>query len=105
MQFALRKHPLSQAPAPNRISAHVAPTEVGRKSIPEEAKFYLLTAGDRSEDMLTEDGALRQASLDDQSSHCPTSIACVERGVGRIVYTGRTLKAAIKRWREAHPDE
>ena len=71
----------------------------------EEPKYHVIYDEGRSEDFLTVDEAVRQASLDDRCGRIPISIACVERGSGRIVYTGRMLQKAIAKWRDAHPGD
>jgi hypothetical protein len=70
-----------------------------------QPKYYVMNAEGRSDPFLTVDDAVRQASNDDRQGRVPISVACIEHGSGRIVYTGRALKSAIEAWRQAHPGE
>jgi hypothetical protein len=64
-----------------------------------------MNAEGRSDPFETLDDALHQASQDDTHGQPPISVTCIERGVGRIIYTSRELRRAIEAWRQAHPDD
>jgi hypothetical protein len=68
-------------------------------------KYYVMNTEGRSDPFETVDEAVRQASQDDRDGRIPISVACIERGVGRIIYTSRDLKRAIEAWRRAHSGE
>ena len=70
-----------------------------------QPKYYVMNAEGRSDPFETVDDALRHASHDDRHGRIPISVACIERGAGRIIYTSRVLRKAIQAWRQAHPDE
>jgi hypothetical protein len=71
----------------------------------QQPKYYVMNAEGRSDPFATVDDAVRQASNDDRQGRIPISVACIERGSGRIVYTSRALRKAIEGWRQAHPGE
>jgi hypothetical protein len=71
----------------------------------QQPKYYVMNAEGRSDPFDTVDDAVRQASHDDRDGHIPISVACIERGVGRIISTGRELRSTIEAWRQAHPGE
>jgi hypothetical protein len=71
----------------------------------EQPKYYAMNAEGRSDPFDTEVDAVRQASHDDRQGLIPISVACIERGCGRIVYTSHELRKGIEAWRQAHPDE
>jgi hypothetical protein len=71
----------------------------------QEPKYYVMNAEGRSDPFETVDDAVRQASNDDRDGQIPISVACIERGVGRILYTAKELTRAIEAWRQAHPGE
>jgi hypothetical protein len=71
----------------------------------QQPKFYVMNAEGRSDPFETVDDAMRQASHDDREGRSPISVACIERGSGRIIYTAKELRSAIEVWRQAHPDE
>jgi hypothetical protein len=68
-------------------------------------KYYVMNAEGRSDPFETVDDAVRQASHDDMHGRIPISVACIERGAGRIIYTAKELRRAIEAWRQAHPGE
>ena len=69
----------------------------------QQPKYYVMNAEGRSDPFETVDDAVRQASQDDSQGRIPISVACIERGAGRIIYTSRELRRAIEAWRQAHP--
>jgi hypothetical protein len=71
----------------------------------QQPKYYVMNAEGRSAPFEAVDDAVRRASHDDRQGRIPISVACIERGAGRIVYTSRELRKAIEEWRQAHPGE
>jgi hypothetical protein len=70
-----------------------------------QARYYVMNAQERSDPFETVEDALRHASHEDKRGHVPISVACIERGAGRIIYTSRELRRAIDAWSQAHPGE
>jgi hypothetical protein len=68
----------------------------------DEVRYYILDAMGCSRDIRTEDEALSQACYNERQGPLPVSIACVEDGLGRIVYTGQALAVALDKWRNQH---
>jgi hypothetical protein len=68
-----------------------------------QPKYYVMNAEGRSDPFETVDDAVRQASQDDRDERIPISVACIEGGSGRIIYTAKELRRAIEAWRQAHP--
>jgi hypothetical protein len=68
-------------------------------------QYYVMSAEGRSDPFETVDEAVRRASDDDRQGRVPISVACIDHGCGKILYTSRALRKAIEAWRQAHPGE